>query len=173
MLSQKMIDTMNDQIRIEFESSNLYLQMAAWCASKGLDGGATFLAFHAEEERMHMMKLFTYLGETGAMAVIPALAKPQDEYESLLAMFTQILDHERFVTSRINALVALAYEEKDYSSLNFMQWYVAEQHEEEALFSSLLDKIKLIGYDGRGLYLIDKELGKHAAASAAAAKTAA
>lgn len=167
MLTNKMITKLNEQIGIEFESSNLYLQMGAWCAFKGLSGGAAFLISHAGEERMHMMKLFTYLGETGAMAVIPALSKPQADYDSLEAIFTQILEHERFVTGKINELVALAYEEKDYSTLNFLQWYVGEQHEEESLFSSLLDKIKLIGHDGRGLYLIDKELGKHAAASAA------
>jgi ferritin len=116
-----------------------------------------------------MMKLFTYLGETSAMAVIPALEKPQHEYDSLSVMFAQILSHERFVTGKINELVALSYEEKDYSTLNFLQWYVGEQHEEESLFSSLLDKINLIGHDGRGLYLIDHELGKQAAMSAAAA----
>ncbi|MBE0645424.1 MAG: non-heme ferritin [Bacteroidetes bacterium] len=167
MLSNNMITKLNEQIGIEFESSNLYLQMSGWCAFKGFEGAATFLSVHAEEERMHMMKLFTYLGETGAMAVIPALSKPQQEYDSLGAMFEQILKHERFVTSKINDLVALSYEEKDYSTLNFLQWYVGEQHEEESLFSSLVDKINLIGHDGRGLYLIDRELGKQAAMSAA------
>ncbi len=169
MLSNNMIGKLNDQIGIEFSSSNLYLQMSGWCSFKGFDGAAAFLSVHAEEERMHMMKLFTYLGETGSMAVIPALEQPQQEYDSLNAMFDQILEHERFVTSKINDLVALAYEEKDYSSLNFLQWYVGEQHEEESLFSSLVDKINLIGHDGRGLYLIDRELGKQAAMAATGA----
>ncbi len=168
MLSNNMITKLNEQIGVEFESSNLYLQMSAWCAFKGFEGAAKFLSTHAEEERMHMTKLFTYLGETGAMAVIPALSKPQQEYDSLAAMFEQILKHERFVTAKINDLVALSYEEKDYSTLNFLQWYVGEQHEEESLFSSLVDKINLIGHDGRGLYLIDRELGKQAAMSAGA-----
>lgn len=163
MLSNNIVNKLNEQIVVEYESSNLYLQMAAWCVWKGFEGAATFLAAHAEEERMHMIKLFTYLGETGNMAVIPALSKPQQEYDSLGAIFEQILNHERFVTGKINELVALSYEEKDYSTLNFLQWYVAEQHEEEALFSGLLDKINLIGHDGRGLYLIDRELGKQAA----------
>lgn len=170
MLSNNMIGKLNDQIGIEFASSNLYLQMSGWCAFKGLDGAATFLSVHAEEERMHMTKLFVYLGEAGAMAVIPALEQPQQEFDSLGAMFDQILKHERFVTSKINELVALAYDEKDYSTLNFLQWYVGEQHEEEALFSSLVDKINLIGHDGRGLYLIDRELGKQAAMAAAGAQ---
>jgi ferritin len=168
MLSTKMVEKLNDQINIEFESSNLYLQMAAWCAWKGYEGGETFLRMHSEEERMHMMKLFTYVGETGGLALLGNTAQPKTEYASLSDMFGQILEHERYVTSKINELVALAYEEKDFSSLNFLQWYVAEQHEEETLFSSLVDKINLIGHDGRGLYLIDKELGKQAAAAAAA-----
>jgi len=168
MLSKKMVEKLNDQINIEFESSNLYLQMAAWCAWKGYEGGETFLHMHSEEERMHMMKLFTYVGETGALALLGSTQQPKTEFESLSDMFGQILEHERFVTSKINDLVALAYEEKDFSTLNFLQWYVAEQHEEETLFSSLVDKINLIGHDGRGLYLIDKELGKQAAAAAAA-----
>ncbi|HOJ03083.1 MAG TPA: non-heme ferritin [Bacteroidota bacterium] len=168
MLSTNMINKLNEQVTIEFESSNLYLQMSAWCAFKGFEGSSAFLKAHAEEERMHMMKLFTYLEETGALALLSAMEKPKADYESLEAMFTQILEHERFVTSKINELVALAYEEKDYSTLHFLQWYVGEQHEEESLFSSVLDKIKLVAYDGRGLYLIDRELGKMAVAPAQA-----
>lgn len=164
MLSTKMIDKLNEQVTIEFESSNLYLQMAAWCEWKGFDGTAAFLKAHSEEERMHMMKLFNYLGETGNLAIISAMEKPRDEYESLQEMFGLILNHEKFVTSKINELVALAYEEKDYSTLNFLQWYVGEQHEEENLFTAILDKINLIAYDGRGLYLIDRDLGKMATA---------
>ncbi|MDT8325178.1 MAG: non-heme ferritin [Bacteroidota bacterium] len=168
MLSNTMVEKLNDQINVEFESANLYLQMAAWCAWKGYAGAEAFLKTHAEEERMHMMKLFNYIGETGALAKIGSTDQPKMEYEALASMFEQILEHERFVTGKINELVAAAYEEKDFSTLNFLQWYVAEQHEEETLFSSLLDKIKLIGQDGRGLYLIDKELGKLAAAPAEA-----
>lgn len=167
MLSKTMVDALNEQIKVEFESSNIYLQMAAWAAWKGYEGAETFLRAHSEEERMHMMKLFGYVAETGSLAVISAMEQPKAEFDSLASMFKQILEHERFVTGRINKLVELAYEEKDYSTLNFLQWYVAEQHEEETLFSSLLDKIELIGQDGRGLYLIDRELGKQAAAHTA------
>ena len=167
MLSTKMVEKLNEQVTIEFESSNLYLQMAAWCAFKGFEGSAAFLKAHSEEERMHMMKLFNYLGETGNLAIISALEKPKHEFESLKEMFGQILQHEKFVTSKINELVALAYEEKDYSSLHFLQWYVGEQHEEESLFTSIVDKINLIAYDGRGLYLVDRDLGKLIAAGKA------
>jgi ferritin len=167
MLSQKMTDKLNEQVTYEFEASNLYLQMAGWCAWKGFEGTTTFLKAHSEEERMHMMKLFNYLGETGNLAVIGAMEKPRHEYESLKEMFDLILEHEKFVTGKINELVALAHEEKDYSTLHFLQWYVGEQHEEESLFASIIDKIDLIGYDGRGLYLFDRDLGKMAATASA------
>jgi len=110
------------------------------------------------------MKFFNYLLETGNMAQLSAMQKPQHEYNSLPEMFAQILDHERFVTRKINELVALAYEEKDYATLNFLQWYVAEQMEEETLFGGLLDKINMVAYDGRGLYLVDRDMAKLATA---------
>ena len=160
MLTNAMRDKLNEQIEVEFFSSNLYLQMSSWCATQGLEGSAAFLLRHSDEERMHMMKLFTYLIETGAEAVIPALEKPDTEYEGLVDMFTKILDHEKFVTSKINELMEFAMGEKDFATVNFLQWYIAEQHEEEALFSGILDRIKLVGYDGRGIYLMDKEIGK-------------
>ncbi|MDH7516181.1 MAG: non-heme ferritin [Bacteroidota bacterium] len=164
MLSENMVRKINEQIIVEHESSNLYLQMSAWCAVHGLAGAAAFLKAHAEEERMHMLKFFDYLLETGNMALLGPAEQPKHEYESLEAMFTQILNHERFVTGKINELVALAYEDKDYATLNFLQWFVAEQREEESLFSSILDKIKMIAPDGRGLYFVDRELAQAAAA---------
>ncbi|MAT38182.1 MAG: ferritin [Ectothiorhodospiraceae bacterium] len=160
MLSASMLEKLNEQIRVEFESSNIYLQMSSWCAMNNYNGAADFLLRHSEEERQHMMKLFDYVNETGAMATVPALAQPKHEYESLLKLFEETLEHEKFVTSRINALVDSALTEKDFSTFNFLQWYVAEQHEEEHLFSDIVDKIKLIGMEGRGLFLIDKEIGK-------------
>ena len=160
MVSQSIRNKLNEQITLEFFSSNLYLQMGAWCTWKGYAGAAGFLLLHAQEEYGHMSKLFHYLGETGGLAVITAIEKPQSEFESLLEVFTLILEHEKLVTSKINDLVDMAFQEKDFSTFNFLQWYVAEQHEEETLFTSILDKIRMIGAEGRGLYLIDKEIGK-------------
>ena len=151
---------LNQQIQKEEYSSRLYLAMAIWSEVNGYPGISDFLYGHAEEERMHMMKLFNYLGETGNLALIVSKETPAAEYDSLGAVFTQILEHEKFVTSKINDLVFAAYEGKDYSTLNFLQWYVAEQHEEESLFSGIIDKLKLIGSDGRGQYLFDRDLGK-------------
>jgi ferritin len=160
MVSQTILNKLNEQITLEFYSSNLYLQMGAWCTWKGYSGAARFLLLHATEEYGHMTKLFHYIGETGGLSVIPGIEKPQTEFDSLLNVFTKTMEHEKIVTAKINELVDAAFNEKDYSTFNFLQWYVAEQHEEETLFASILDKIKMIGVEGRGLYLIDKEIGK-------------
>ena len=159
MLSSNVIKLLNDQMNLEFYSSNLYLQMSAWCEQNGFEGAAKFLSAHAAEEMQHMRKLFTYLNETGALAVITAIEEPAHEYKSLKEIIELTYEHEKLITSKINELVGKTFEEKDYSAFNFLQWYVAEQHEEEKLFSGILDKLNLLGEDGKGLFLIDKDLG--------------
>lgn len=160
MLSQTMIDKLNEQINLEFYSSNLYLQMASWCESQGLDGCSTFFREHAREEMQHMQKLFDYVNETGAMAILGAIDAPPYEYKSIRQVFEQTYEHECEVTRSINTLAHTAFSEQDYSSFNFLQWYVAEQHEEEKLFKSILDKIDMIGTENNGLYFIDQEVTK-------------
>jgi ferritin len=172
MLSKPMLAKINSQITIEFFSSNLYLQMSSWAAFNNYPGVAAFLHAHAAEEYMHMEKFFDYVNETGSMAIIDAIEKPASEYENLLDMFTKILEHEKFVTSKIYELVDAAFAGKDFGTFNFLQWYVAEQREEETLFTALLDKIKMVGTEKRHLYFIDKEIGKLATVSAAAATPA-
>ncbi len=166
MLSQPMINQLNKQINLEMYSSNLYLQMSSWCAHKGLDGCAQFLSQHADEENMHMRKLFTYLHETGALAILGSIAAPPFEFNSLKDIFTKIYDHELQVTKSINELVHLAKSEPDYSTFNFLQWYVAEQHQEEFLFKTILSKIEIIGTEGQGVFFIDREIGQMAATGA-------
>lgn len=166
MLSTNVIKLLNDQMNLEFYSSNLYLQMSAWCEQNGFEGAAKFLSAHAAEEMQHMRKLFTYLNETGALAVITAIEEPAHEYKSLKEIIELTYEHEKLITSKINELVGKTFEEKDYSAFNFLQWYVAEQHEEEKLFSGILDKLNLLGEDGKGLFLIDKDLGNLAGQTA-------
>ena len=166
MLSSNVIKLLNDQMNLEFYSSNLYLQMSAWCEQNGFEGAAKFLSAHAAEEMQHMRKLFTYLNETGALAVITAIEAPAHKYKSLKEIIELTYKHEKLITSKINELVGKTFEEKDYSAFNFLQWYVAEQHEEEKLFSSILDKLNLLGEDGKGLFLIDKDLGNLAGQTA-------
>ena len=166
MLSKTLVKALNKQVNLEFYSSNLYLQMSAWCTFKGLHGCAGFLKKQADEEMQHMQRLFNYVNETGSMAVLGTVEAPADDFSSIEKVFKQTYDHECEVTRSINKLVETALGEKDYSTFNFLQWYVAEQHEEESLFKSILDKIRMIGTDGRGLFFFDHEIGALAKAGA-------
>lgn len=158
MLKEAIRQKLNEQINLEFYSSNVYLQMSAWCSVHGYEGAANFLLRHADEEMMHMQKLFTYVNETSGMPLLGKIDAPKNDYKSLKEVFEIILEHEKFVTSKINELVEVTFENKDYSTFNFLQWYVAEQHEEEKLFTSIIDKFNLVGEDGRSLYYIDRDL---------------
>jgi len=160
MLSQTIQKALNEQISKEDYASNYYLSMASWCDKTGLSGSAKFLYEHADRERAHMMKLFRYVNDAGGHAIKRALKDPLFEFKSLMEIFELTHQNEVEVTQSINALVDLCLKEKDHSTFNFLQWYVAEQHEEERLFKLILDKIKIIGLDGRGIYWIDKEIGK-------------
>jgi ferritin len=165
MASEAMIKKLNDQLNKEFYSSNMYLQMSAWCDTKGLVGTAAFLKTHADEEMQHMMKFFTYISELGALALIGKLDSPPIEYKSLSDMMNKVLDHEKYVTKCIHDLTDAAWEERDHATYNFLQWFVSEQHEEETLFSTVIDKLNLIGRDSdQGLFFIDRELGQMAQA---------
>jgi ferritin len=158
MISKNLEKAINAQIVIEGYSSHLYLAMASWCESTGLAGAANFLFVHAEEERMHMMKFIHYLNGRGGKAIVPKIEAPPKDYKDIFALFKDIMKHEVMVTAAINDLVDLTLKEKDFNTNNFLQWYVGEQVEEEGLFQSILDKIKLLGKEQAGFYLIDKEL---------------
>ena len=162
MLSEKILKLLNEQIGHEFYSANLYLAMSSWAGAKALRGSAAFLEQHCDEEMRHMRKLFAYLNDTGAQAVVPELPKPPVDFASIKDVFAKTLEHEIFITKKINSLVDACLQEKDYATFNFLQWYVAEQHEEEMLFRSILDLMDLAGTEGRGLFLVDKEIGKMA-----------
>ena len=164
MLQEKIIDKLNQQITLEFFSSNFYLQMSAWCTFTGLENCALFLREHSQEELTHMFKIFDYLNDSGARVVLGRIDQPPHEYKDVRHLFQAAYDHEVLVTSKINELAALSFADNDFATFNFMQWYVAEQHEEEKLFKTILDKVDIIGMDGRGLYHIDLELGKIAEA---------
>ncbi len=158
MVSQNIEKALNKQIRIEAESSQIYLSMACWAESKGFEGVAEFMFAQADEEREHMLKLLKYLIERGGNAVISELSKPATGFNSPKQMFEEVLEHEIFVSNSINDLVSITFEEKDFATNNFLQWYVAEQIEEEATARTILDKINLIGDDKSGFYLFDKDV---------------
>jgi ferritin len=158
MISKSIEQALNNQIAEEAYASYYYLAMASWCDKSGLPGSAKFLYAQSEEEREHMTKLFIYINETGGHAITPSIKQPPLNYKSVEEIIHMVLEHERDVTKSINNLVDLCLKEKDYSTFHFLQWYVAEQHEEERLFTALLDKIKTLGGDKGAMYWIDKEL---------------
>lgn len=158
MLSKKIEAALNNQIEVEAYSSQVYLAMASWAETNGLNGVARFLYTHSDEERQHMLKLVVYINERGGEAVVPALKKPAKSYKGVRKVFQEILDHERKVSGEINSIVDLTLSEKDYITHNFMQWYVAEQIEEESLAQNMIDKLNLINEDSSGLYLFDRDL---------------
>ena len=159
MLSKQMQEALNEQVKIEAQSSQVYLAMASWSEIQpGIDNVTAFFYRHSDEERMHMLKLIHFINERGGKAKIPALEQPTLTYPSIHHAFKELLSHEEAVSQSINNLVDIALQEKDYATHNFLQWYVAEQIEEEALARNILDKINLIGDDKGGLYLFDNDV---------------
>ncbi|TWO33889.1 ferritin [Seonamhaeicola sediminis] len=168
MLSKTIEKALNNQIRIEAESSQIYLAMACWAEVKGLEGIANFMYAQSDEERDHMLKLVKFVNERGGHAQISALKAPGVTFESFKEMFELLFKHEVFVSNSINELVHITLQEKDYATHNFLQWYVSEQIEEEAMARTILDKINLIGDDKGGLYLFDRDIENLTVSSAAA-----
>lgn len=159
MLSKVMQDALNKQVKMEAESSQAYLAMASWAEIQpGLDGVTNFFYQQADEERMHMLKLVRYINERGGFAEIPALAQPMITFVSLQRVFEEFLKHEIAVSESINELVGLAFQERDFATHNFLQWYVSEQIEEESLARTLNDKLELVGDDKGGIYLFDRDI---------------
>lgn len=159
MLSKKVQDALNEQVRIEAQSSQVYLAMASWAEIQpGIDNITEFFYRHSDEERMHMLKLVHFINERGGFAIIPALEAPTLTFPSVKHAFNELLRHEIMVSESINHLVDLALTEKDYATHNFLQWYVSEQIEEEALARTLNDKLELIGDERSGLYLFDQNI---------------
>ena len=159
MLSNKIQDALNKQVQIEAQSSQVYLAMASWAEIQpGIDNVTSFFYRHSDEERMHMLKLIHFINERGGFAVVPELTQPTLTYPSIKHAFKELLNHEIMVSESINNLVDIALQEKDYATHNFLQWYVAEQIEEESLARTLNDKLEMIGDEKSGLYLFDQDI---------------
>lgn len=160
MLKKKMLKALNDQINAEMFSSYLYLSMESYFQSISLTGFAAWMRAQVQEEMMHAMKFYDFVNERGGKVTLEAIAKPDSTWASPLAAFEAIQKHEEHVTSLINDLVDLAIGEKDHASNNFLQWFVAEQVEEEASVGEVVEKLKLIQDNPSGLFMMDAELGK-------------
>jgi ferritin len=168
MLSPKVLDALNKQVHMEANASQKYLAMACWCDANSMEGCARFFYRHTDEERMHMLKLVHYINDAGGKVVTPAIEQPQLEYSNVKEVFETAYLHEQKVSESIDNLIELCMLQKDKQTANFLQWYLNEQHEEEALYRTLIDRINLIGIEGRGLYFIDKEVDEISAKKAAA-----
>jgi ferritin len=170
MITSKMTKALNVQIQLEGQASFLYLSMASWCDKEGLEGCSKFMHRQSGEEREHMLRIFNYMSEVDAHALTPPIKAVPHEFESVKAMFEEVYQHEQKVTASINKLMDIAVKENDYTTHNFLQWYIMEQREEEDLMRTILDKIKLIGTGPMSLYYIDKEIEQINAAQLAAAE---
>lgn len=163
MLSETMQNAFNNHLNAEMFSSNLYLSMAAYCASINLPGFAAWLEQQAKEELGHAMKFYKYIDERRGRVWIRGVESPQGEWKSPLEVFEHVIRHEQHVTSLINKLVEMATLEKDIASQVFLQWFVSEQVEEEKNADDIVQRLKMIGPSGGGLLMLDHRLGKRGA----------
>ncbi len=158
MISEKMQNAFNDQINKELYSEYLYLKMKAHFAELNLQGFVNWFNVQVQEEHAHAMGMFDYLIERGGKVELSAIDAPELKGKTPLEIFEQVLAHEEFVTSRINALMDVAEEVKDRAALSFLDWYLKEQVEEESNVGSVLSTLKLIGEDKKLLFSLDKDL---------------
>ena len=160
MVTKKMVEALDHQINAELYSSYLYLSMSAYFQDISLKGFANWMRVQAQEELDHAMKIHDYVLELGKKVELLAIEKPPNEWDSPLDAFDEVYKHEQQVTGLINKLVDTAIAEKDHATNNMLQWFVAEQIDEEASANEIVQKLKLIGEDGRGLLILDRELAE-------------
>ncbi len=160
-LSKTTIQKINEQIARENHASFHYLQMASWCEQKGYDGAATLLQRQSADERMHMLKFIDYLHEMDSMPQTPPTPAIETSYSSLKEVFILLQKHEKELTGKIHAIVAHTLSIQDFTTFQFLQWFVTEQREEELLAKKALDLFELIDPEAPlGLFHIDQALGK-------------
>ena len=158
MLSKKLESELNKQLNAELYSAYLYLSMAAYYESTNLKGFANWMNVQAQEEQVHGMKIYDYINGRGGRVQLAAIEAPPVEWSSVVDVFDNVYSHEQKVTGLINNLVNIATEEKDHATVNFLQWFVAEQVEEEASASEVLEQLKFIDGKGSGIFMLDREL---------------
>lgn len=158
MISETMQAAINDQINAELYSAYLYLSMSSYYQSINLPGFAHWMQVQAREELIHAMLFYTYVNTRGGRAILQQVDAPPTEWPNPAQPFSDAYEHETKVTARINNLVDLAMQEKDHATVTFLDWFVDEQVEEEASADAVVRQLKLIGGEGNGLFMIDREL---------------
>lgn len=159
-MKKKMENALNKQVNAEMYSSYLYLAMESYFQSISLSGFAKWMRGQVQEEMFHGMKIYDYVHERGGRMQFEAIAKPQTQWDSPLAAFEHILAHEEGVTKLINNLIDVALDARDHAAKAFLDWFIIEQVEEEATVGGIVDRLRLIGDDSSGLFLLDSELAK-------------
>ncbi|MEF9987896.1 MAG: ferritin [Christensenella sp.] len=157
MISQKMQDALNEQIKNEFYSAYFYLSMSAWFTGKNLAGFANWYTVQAQEERDHATMLMNYVLRVGGIAEFRAIDAPDTNFSSPMDIFEKTFAHEQKVTGMINNLMGLAIDERDFKTQQFLQWYINEQVEEEENASGLIEKLKISGTSDAGILYMDNE----------------
>jgi len=159
IMNTKVHELLNQQINKEFYSAYLYLDFSNYFKAKGLDGFANWYMIQAQEERDHAMLFYTYLQNESQVVTLDAIAKPDKVFEKDMDVLKAGLEHEEYVTSLINDIYAAAYEVRDFRTMQFLDWFVKEQGEEETNANDLITKMELFGSDPRSLYMLNQELG--------------
>ncbi len=170
MLSPKIEEALNDQLNAEYYSSYLYLSMAAYFESINLPGFAHWMRIQTQEEAAHVTKFFDFVVERAGRVKLAAIDAPPTEWDSPLAAFEAALEHERHVTGLVNRLVDLSLSESDHATNNFLQWFVAEQVEEEAAADGIVQQLRFVKDAPGGLFMLDRELGRRSASGGDAAE---
>jgi ferritin len=160
VLNDRMQKALNDQINAEMYSAYLYLAMAAHLEHKGLAGTANWMQIQYQEETAHAFRFYRYIVDRGGRVIFEKIDKPAFEWETPLAIFENVLEHERYITDRINKLADLAVELKDHATQGMLDWFIAEQVEEESTAETIINKLRLMGDTGPGLFMMDQELGQ-------------
>lgn len=158
MLDKKVGELINDQINKEFYSAYLYLDFSIFYEEAGLDGFANWYRIQAQEERDHAMLMMQYLQNNGGKVELKAIAKPDKELKDKLQVLELGLEHEQYVTSLIHAIYDAAYSVRDFRTMQFLDWFVKEQGEEENNAEGMVKKMKLFGGDAKSLYMLNSEM---------------
>ncbi len=160
MISKKMVKALNEQVNAEFFSAYLYLSMEAYFKSLNLNGFANWMKVQTQEETSHAMKIYEFINERGGRIILKAIEGPETEWDSPLAAFEAVYEHEQKVTGLINELVNLAIEEKDHATNTFLQWFVNEQVEEESSADDMVQQLKMMEKAPGGMFMLDRELAQ-------------
>lgn len=158
MLNETVRDLLNQQVNKEFYSAYLYLDFSNYFEAKGLDGFANWYKIQAQEERDHAMLFYQYLHNNNASVTLEAISRPDVALESDMGVLKAGLEHELYVTGLINDIYAAAYQVKDFRTMQFLDWFVKEQGEEETNANDLISKMELFGSDPKSLYMLNSEL---------------